>query len=195
MFVPYIQLVSQRLHPFLMIIWLLGAIVIFFGASAKLTLEWGVSSLDVSLLFKVCVIKSKSDIFRRWSISNCIFLLRREVVGVIVSVLTNVNYQIVCINSRKLSNRVLSSMIIFVANLLRSNMMTFVFLMILPFLEYLTLLSCVRLRNSVNLKFGIIEDLCLGIIGINWAVPLVGLSPRFSFHASNVTPSAQDTLS
>lgn len=89
--------------------------------------------------------------------SDCVLWLGRQVVGVIVSVLTNVDYQIVCIDSRNVSSK-----IIFLANLLRSNVMTFVFLMVFPFLKYLALL---RLRNRVDLKLGVIE--VLGIIRIN----------------------------
>ena len=51
--------------------------------------------------------------------SNCVLWLGRKVFGVIISVLTNVDYQIVCINSRNVSSK-----IIFLANLLRSNVMT-----------------------------------------------------------------------
>ena len=89
--------------------------------------------------------------------SDCVLWLGRQVVGVIVSVLTNVDYQIVCIDSRNVSSK-----IIFLADLLRSNVMTFVFLMVFPFLKYLALL---RLRNRVDLKLGVIE--VLGIIRIN----------------------------
>ena len=89
--------------------------------------------------------------------SDCVLWLGRQVVGVIVSVLTNVDYQIVCIDSRNVSSK-----IIFLANLLRSNVMTFVFLMVFPFLKYLALL---RLRNGVDLELGVIE--VLGIIRIN----------------------------
>ena len=89
--------------------------------------------------------------------SDCVLWLGRQVVGVIVSVLTNVDYQIVCIDSRNVSSK-----IIFLADLLRSNVMTFVFLMVFPFLKYLALL---RLRNGVDLELGVIE--VLGIIQIN----------------------------
>ena len=89
--------------------------------------------------------------------SDCVLWLGRQVVGVIVSVLTNVDYQIVCIDSRNVSSK-----IIFLADLLRSNVMTFVFLMVFPFLKYLALL---RLRNGVDLELGVIE--VLGIIRIN----------------------------
>ena len=89
--------------------------------------------------------------------SDCVLWLGRQVVGVIVSVLTNVDYQIVCIDSRNVSSK-----IILLANLLRSNVMTFVFLMVFPFLKYLALL---RLRNRVDLELGVIE--VLGIIRIN----------------------------
>jgi len=116
--------------------------------------------------------------------SNCVLWLGRQVVGVIVSVLTNVDYQIVCIDSRNVSSK-----IILLANLLRSNVMTFVFLMVFSFLKYLALL---RLRNRVDLKLGVVE--VLGIIRIDWAVPLVGLGAPFSSHATHLTPSAQDTL-
>jgi hypothetical protein len=89
--------------------------------------------------------------------SNCVLWLGRQVVGVIVSVLTNVDYQIVCIDSRNVSSK-----IILLANLLRSNVMTFVFLMVFSFLKYLALL---RLRNRVDLKLGVVE--VLGIIRID----------------------------
>ena len=89
--------------------------------------------------------------------SNCVLWLGRQVVGVIVSVLTNVDYQIVCIDSRNVSSK-----IILLANLLRSNVMTFEFLMVFSFLKYLALL---RLRNRVDLKLGVVE--VLGIIRID----------------------------
>ena len=89
--------------------------------------------------------------------SNCVLWLGRQVVGVIVSVLTNVDYQIVCIDSRNVSSK-----IILLANLLRSNVMTFAFLMVFSFLKYLALL---RLRNRVDLKLGVVE--VLGIIRID----------------------------
>lgn len=89
--------------------------------------------------------------------SNCVLWLGRQVVGVIVSVLTNVDYQIVCIDSRNVSSK-----IILLANLLGSNVMTFVFLMVFSFLKYLALL---RLRNRVDLKLGVVE--VLGIIRID----------------------------
>lgn len=82
-----------------------------------------------------------------------ILWLGREVVGVVVSVLTNVDYQIVSINSRNVSSEVL-----LFANLLGSYVVAFVFLMF-AFLQYLALL---RLRNRVDLKLRIVE--VLGIV-------------------------------
>ena len=44
----------------------------------------------------------------------------------------------------------------------------------------------------MDLKFGVVEILC--VIGVDGAVSLVGLGASLAFHASNVTPPAQNAL-
>ena len=71
--------------------------------------------------------------------------------------MTNVDYQIVCIDSRNVSRE-----IVLLADLLRSNVMTFIFLMVFALLQYLAML---RLRNRVDLKLGVVE--VLGVVRVN----------------------------
>lgn len=86
-------------------------------------------------MLKIGIIESKSDIFGRRLISYCVFRLGREIVGIVVTVLTNVDYQIVRVDSRNVSSEV-----IFLAYLLGSYMVALMFLMGSTLLKYLALL-------------------------------------------------------
>lgn len=83
-----------------------------------------------------------------------IFWLGREVIGVVVAILANVDYQIVRVNGGNIPCKIL-----FLADLLRSNVVTLIFLVScfgIPFLDDLAML---RLRNGVNLELGVVEVL------------------------------------